>query len=380
MLNRTSSQNEKAMNITKMVFLLAIISLQGCGIYKAQFEGTPFEKHQTLEGTGFTRDRLDSLTNFLKNNLETTGMVVLHDGKVLYTYGDIEEVSYIASCRKSILSILYGKYVEKGTIDLNQTIGAIGINEDKGLLPIEKTATVNDIITSRSGVFYEPVNKGYDERNILERGSVQPGDYFVYNNWDFNVAGYILEKKSGKSVYQEIEEQLAIPLGFQDWNIKNQKKKHKKSKSRYPAYHVYISTRDMAKIGQLMLNEGKWHGNQLVPKDWIRKITTTFTPTDTVNKRYGRDASSPFQFSYGYMWWLIDNFNHHPDFEGAYSASGFGGQFITVIPKLNIVVAHKVKLPTVVKWGLKPGGISDNSYWKLLYNYVKTGQEESTGG
>ena len=126
------------------------------------------------------------------------------------------------------MSILYGKYVKNGTIDLNQTIGEIGIDEDKGLLDIEKTATINNIITARSGVFYKPANGGYDEDNILKRGSVKPGEYFVYNNWDFNVAGSILEIKSGNSVYQEIEEQLAIPLGFQDWNIKNQKKKLRK--------------------------------------------------------------------------------------------------------------------------------------------------------
>lgn len=363
------------MKLPKILFLAALIGFQSCGTHKAQFEGTPLEKHKALTGTGFTQDRLDSLTHFLENNLETTGLLILQNEKVLYEYGDIEEVSYIASCRKSVLSILYGKYVENGTIDLNQTIGDIGIDEDKALLPVEKTATINDIITSRSGVFYEPVNKGYDEENILERGSVKPGDYFVYNNWDFNVAGYILENKSGKSVYQEVEEQLAIPLGFQDWNIKNQKKKFRKSKSRYPAYHIYISTRDMAKIGQLLLNEGQWNGNQLVSKDWIKKMTTTVTPTDTVNKRYGRKESDAFQFSYGYMWWLVDNFKHHPDFEGAYSASGFGGQFITVIPKLNMVVAHKVKLPTLVLWGLKPGGISDHSYWQLLYDYVKTENE-----
>ena len=58
-------------------------------------------------------------------------MMIIKDGKILYEYGDIDEVSYIASCRKSVLSMLYGKYVENGTIDLNQTIGDMGIDEDK---------------------------------------------------------------------------------------------------------------------------------------------------------------------------------------------------------------------------------------------------------
>lgn len=356
----------------KLIMIGTIVLTFGCSTSKPQFEGVPFEKHATLVGTGFTQSRLDSLTMFLRNNLETTGMLVLQNGKILYEYGDIEEVSYIASCRKSILSILYGKYVENGTIDLNETIGEIGIDEEDGLLPQEKEATVNDIITSRSGVFHIPANGGYDEKNILERGSVKPGEYYVYNNWDFNVAGYILEKKSGKSIYQELEDQLARPLGFQDWNIKAQKKKANKSKSRYPAYHIHISTRDMAKIGQLMLNKGKWHGKQMVSEEWIEKITTTVTPTDTVNKRTGHTKLFPFQFSYGYMWWLVDNFRHHTDFEGAFTATGWGGQFITIIPKLNMVVAHKYKVPILVNWGLMSGGVDDYAFWQVLYDFIKT--------
>ncbi len=359
----------KTIVLTICVVLLSI----GCSTHKPSFKGTAFEKHLTLSGTGFSQSKLDTLTNFITNNLETTGMLILQDGKILYEYGNIEEVSYISSCRKSVLSMLYGKYVENGTIDLQQTIGDIGIDEKDGLLPQEKEATINDIITTRSGVFHIPANGGYDKDNILKRGSVKHGKYFVYNNWDFNVAGYILEKKSGNNIYNEIEEQLAIPLGFQDWNIKNQKKKHSKSKSQYPAYHIYLSTRDMAKIGQLMLNKGKWNGEQLISKEWIEKITTTVTPTKIVNERYNLKKTSPFQFSYGYMWWLVDNFKHHPDFEGAYTAHGYGGKFITVIPKRNIVIAHQVKLPVLVKWGLKDGGVGNYTFWKLLHDFI--GQE-----
>jgi CubicO group peptidase (beta-lactamase class C family) len=351
-----------------------IVLFISCGTNKSQFKGTPFEKHTTFKGTGFTQVKLDLLTNFLKNNLETTGMLILQNGKILYEYGDIEELGYNASVRKSILSILYGKYVENGTIDLNQTIGDIGIDEEDGLLPQEREATVNDIITARSGVFHIPANGGYDTGNVLKRGSVKHGEYFVYNNWDFNVAGYILENKSGNSIYKELEEQLAIPLGFQDWNIKSQKKKYNNSKSKYPAYHMYLSTRDMAKIGQLMLNEGKWNGKQIISKDWIKKITTTVTPTKTVNERYGRNESSPFQFSYGYMWWLVDNLKHHPDFEGAYSATGYGGQFITIIPKLNMVVVHKNKLGILDYLGLK-NDVADWQYWQLLHDYIATKRE-----
>jgi len=358
-------------NLKIIICFIFLLSIYKCNTYKPTYKGVAFEKNYSQIRTIFSQSKLDSLTEYL-TKLETTGMVVLKDDEMIYQYGNIKEVSYIASCRKSILSILYGKYVEDGTINLEETIGKIGIDEKDGLLPKEKEATVQDIITARSGVFHIPANGGYDKDNVLKRGSVKHGEYFLYNNWDFNVAGYILEKKTGNSIYNELEEQLAIPLGFQDWNLKNQKKYYNKRKSKYPAYHIYLSTRDMAKVGQLMLNKGKWDGKQIVSKDWIKKISTTVTSTDTINKRYGRNKSSPYQFSYGYMWWLVDNFKHNPDFEGAYSAAGWGGQFITIIPKLNVVVAHKVKLSTLVKIGLKPGGIGDYTYWELLYDNIRT--------
>ncbi|MEW7280197.1 serine hydrolase [Aquimarina sp. 2201CG1-2-11] len=278
--------------------LLLVVMLQACGPHKPQFMGTPFEKHTDLKETGFTQKKLDSMRSYISKNLTTEGMIILKNGKLLFEYGNVEDLGYLASVRKSILSMLYGKYVENGTIILDETIGEIGVEEDGGLTDLEKTATVHDIINSRSGVFYTPVNGGSDNKNILKRGSKKPGEYFVYNNWDYNVAGYIFEKKTGKDIYQELEDQLAIPLGFQDWNIKNQKKQYKKSKSRYPAYHMYISVRDMAKIGQLMLNDGKWNGKQLISKEWIKKTTSTITSTEEINNRKGLNESSPYQLSY----------------------------------------------------------------------------------
>lgn len=132
----------------------------------------------------------------------------------------------------------------------------------------------------------------------------------------------------------------------------------------------------MAKIGQLMLNKGKWNGKQIISKNWIKKITTTVTPTEVINKRKGLTETSPFQFSYGYMWWMVDNIKHNPDFEGAYTASGYGGQYLTIIPKINMVIVHKNKLPTLVRWGLKRGNdVTDWQYWELLNKHIGTKKE-----
>jgi CubicO group peptidase (beta-lactamase class C family) len=340
--------------------------LTNCSTYTASFKGQALEKSRNGNEHGFTKERLENLTNYLEDHMETTGMVVLFDGKIIYEYGDIAQVSYNASVRKSVLSMLYGKYVENGVIDLRTTLQEMGIDDVDSLLAIEKTATIHDIISARSGVFHLPVNGGYDEKNVLKRGAVKPGEYFLYNNWDYNVAGYILEKYAEKSIYEELEEQLARPLGFQDWNIKNQEKMYDDDKSFYPAYHMYMSTRDHAKIGQLMLNNGKWNGKQLISKSWIEKTLTAYTPKDTVNKRYGLTESSSIQQAYGYMWWLFKTFKNNPDFEGAYTARGWGGQFLTIIPKRKLVIAHMTAVSTLVKIGWLNGGVSDDDYWNIL--------------
>ena len=329
------------------------------------YKGTEWERYESAEAAGFDQAKLDEVTAYIQENANTTGLVAVYDGKVIYEYGDVEVISYIASCRKSVLSILYGKYVDDGTIDLNTTIGELGMDEDDGLLPIEKQATINHLITSRSGVFHIASNAGYDTKNIKERGSRQPGEYFVYNNWDFNAAGYVFEHFAGKSIYEELEDQLAKPLGFQDWNIKNQRKYHNEEKSRYPAYHIYVSTRDMAKIGQLMLNEGVWSGERLISEEWFKKSTTTFTPTDTVMARYADQSDDLPRFSYSSMWWNFDEFRGDDRFEGSITARGYGGQYITVIPELKLVIAHKTKLSK------KNRGTKTATYFQIIDRIVK---------
>ena len=354
-----------------LVFLPIIF--QSCITHKAAFTGQEWEKYQSPESTGFDSQDLAELTNYIEDSSNTTGLVAIYDGKVIYEYGDVEKITYIASCRKSVLSMLYGKYVENETIDLSTEIGSLGIDEKDGLLPKEKEATINAIITSRSGVFHEASNGGYDKENFLERGSVEHGEYFVYNNWDFNVAGYILELYAKKTIYEDMEEQLAIPLGFQDWNIKNQRKYGKKRKSQYEAYHMYISTRDMAKIGQLMLNEGEWEGKQLISRNWIRKTTSTVTPYETLMERFGQPDPNTPHMSYGYMWWLIDEFSGTKAYEGAYTAIGYGGQFITVIPARKLVIAHKTKLNLLTKIGITYKATEAPEYYSIINKLINAG-------
>jgi len=154
--------------------------------------------------------------------------------------------------------MIYGVHIRSGEIRLNKTVKELGLDDVGGLLPVEKEATIKDIISARSGI-YHPASYPGDFLSLApKRGTVKHGTYWLYSNWDFNAAGYIFEKETGKNIYDEVERQLAVPLQMQDWKRSLQQKEGDSTRSVYPAYPMWFSTRDMPRIGLLMLNEGKW--------------------------------------------------------------------------------------------------------------------------
>lgn len=304
---------------------------------------TDWPRWDRPEAAGFSSSRLEALRTWLKTD-DTTAMMVVVGGKSLFQYGDLSHVSYLASVRKSILAILYGKYVENGTIPLTKTLKEIGLDDTGGLLDRERQATVEHLITARSGVYHQASNAGDDTSSAPPRGSQRPGTYYLYNNWDFNAAGSVFEKLTGKSIYDALEGDLARPLGMQDFDRKRHQRNGDATRSEHLAYHIHLSTRDMARIGELMLREGKWDGRQLVSRDWLRRITSLVTPLNEMNPPDKRALGTGIRWGYGYMWWVWDAPNSSGPFTGAYTGMGAGGQYITVLPKLNAVIAHKTDL------------------------------------
>ena len=306
------------------------------------------------------KSKYNKLEIFLKDSCQTSSLMVLKKGEPIYEYGDTKEVSYLASCRKSVLALLYGPFVENGTINLNENLQDLGMDDKGGLLDIEKEATINNILQSRSGVYHKAANSGDATDKAPQRGTVKPGSLWLYNNWDFNIAGAILEKKTGKNIYVLMDSQLAKPLGFEDWSISNQRKFDDSKESLYPAYHMFLSTCDMAKIGQLMMQKGKWNGDQIISKKWIEKITSIITS----NAEAQKTGLAWYDFAYGYYWWIWDKPFKNKSFKWAYTASGAFGQFITVIPRLNLVIAHKTVYPS-------NRNTTPEQYFKILDKILK---------
>ena len=209
----------------RVVFTAALVLSVGLpGLLSAQTDVVvPGEQWEDvargdLAGYGWSADALQRTSAFIRDSANTTGLVVVDRGRIVFDYGDVSELSYLASVRKSILAMLYGSWVERGIIDLDVTLAELGVDDEGGLLEIERQATVRDLITARSGVYHAASNGGDDLANAPERGSKEPGSYMLYNNWDFNAAGAVFEQLTGRDIYDEVQSQLATPLQFEDWD------------------------------------------------------------------------------------------------------------------------------------------------------------------
>jgi len=306
--------------------------------------GRDWERISKPEDAGYSSAKLDALRVWMKTQA-TKGMLVSVGGRVLFEYGDVKYVSKIASTRKSILGMLYGNYVASGKIDLQKTVKEAGIPEMRPFLPIEEHATLEMLLMARSGIYF-PYDEAPTDRPPRE-GSQYPGTFFCYQNWDFDAAGVAFEKLTGRDIYDALETDLAHPLGMQDFDRSRQKK----GPGPVPEYAMYISTRDMARLGLLMLRNGKWNDKALMPENWVKYLTTLTTHDADLFPMSFRllMVTGPARWGYGATWWVWDH-PHYPGdvylgpYEGAYSAFGTGGQYLTVLPNLDMVVSHKVEV------------------------------------
>ncbi len=327
----------------RIAFILLIsITLLSCSGEAQIYPDINWATHQNPVEAGWSDSDRQAFTRYVIDSTYITGLLIIHKGEIVLEFGDLEENSYIASCRKSVLAMLYGKYVKSGQINLNKTLIELNIEDHSPLLKIEQSATIKDVISARSGVFLPGSNGGDFRRLAPERGSVKPGSYWLYNNWDFNVAGYLFEQETNQNIYDEIEVQLVTPLQMQDWNRALQLKNGNLEVSKFPAYHMWFSTRDMARIGLLMLRNGKWREKQVVPEAWVKEMITQRTSYQEAQKNAPILKEDGLDLGYGYLWWLIENTEDNR-LKNAYSAQGALGQNITIYPEIDVVLAFKTK-------------------------------------
>jgi len=287
------------------------------------------------EDVGYSSTKLEEV----KEAAKTSGfdaMIVLYDGKILFSWGEVSTNYFAHSIRKPFLSALYGIHVSNGTINLEATLEELQIDDiPPSLTSEEKQATVRQLLQSRSGVYHEAaaeMQSMIDSRP--ERGSHPPGAYFYYNNFDFNVAGVIFEQETGTKIFEEFKQRIATPIGMQEFSPENCHYHYELEKSKHPAYIFRMSARDMARFGALYQKNGNWDGEQIISEDWIEESTTVYSIEDTTLGN-----------GYGYMWKIIPEGSILSEMFGGYRVifhTGFGGvQALVIIPELNLVIVQR---------------------------------------
>ncbi len=167
------------------------------------------------------------------------------------------------------------------------------------------------------------MNRTYDpEHFVLERPVVAaPGTKFAYNSGISVMLGEIIRKVSHLPADKFAETNLFTPLGISNyrwWAFPNG--------SVHTGGGLYLRPRDMAKIGCLILNNGRWHGKQIVSEDWVRESTKQQPPDDGQGLNQG----------YAYQWWRF-SFKCRDQMIPAVQARGYGGQSILIFPSLDLV-------------------------------------------
>ena len=265
-------------------------------------------------------------------------MIVLRQGKpVLEHYWngyDKDTLHDMRSATKSITSLMVGIAIDKGML------GSVDDPIKTYLEPGYRNApalghgiALKDLLTMSSGLAcndHNPASPGNEEKMYPKTNWIDffvnlpvayaPGAATYYCTAGVVTLGRIVAESSKMSIPDFATRHLFAPLGIQNarWATFDNGRQHD------TGGHLYLRPRDMAKIGQLVLQGGKWNGTQLVSTGWITKSTSALTTMDATSK-------------YGYLWWQR-LFKLGDKTITAHQARGNGGQYIFVIPELDMVV------------------------------------------
>lgn len=290
----------------------------------SRFPDRNWQRYRTPEDAGWSSQGLAQAER-LSQQAGSAAVFIVYDGAVLAEWGQTGRRFMCHSIRKSLLSALYGIAADAGAIDINETIGAAGIDEIQPLTKREKTAKISDLLKSRSGVY---LPAAYETRSAREnrprRGSHEPGQYWYYNNWDFNTLATVYNRKAGDDLFHAFQTLIAEPLGMEDFALRHTHYHREPEISRHPAYRFRMSARDLARFGLLYLNGGRWRDRQIVPTSWISESTRAWSTIEGGG--------------YGYMWWTEDG---QLGKLGAYAAWGYGGHALFVVPEARLVLVHR---------------------------------------
>lgn len=243
---------------------------------------------------------------------------------------DISTRHDLQSITKRVVALLVGIALDRGAIKSVDSPLLPFFPEHADLrTPERERITLRDLLTMRAGLDWplkpylsmaRRVDAAPDPyRLVLEQPmAAKPGTRFRYNNGVVELVGGLVQKATSRRLDQFAREALFEPLGITDWEWGRMA-----SGDPSASGGLRLRPRDLAKIGQLVLDHGSWRGRQVVSAEWIR---------DMVLPRIVRPT-----FSYAYLWWRDQASVDGHSIEWI-AGSGWGGQCLNILPSLGLVV------------------------------------------
>jgi CubicO group peptidase (beta-lactamase class C family) len=294
-------------------------------------------------------------------------LLVVRNGKLIgerYFNGtDRYYADHTASTGKSYTSALVGIALRENYLtSLDQKMMDFFPEYAKADLdPIKYDITIKHLLQMRAGYAFEEsgdyVDPWFQSADMMEFAIEVPlaadiDQTFAYSSHSSHILSGILTKATGMSTYDFAQQYLFDPLDI------TVKRWDQDSQGYYFGFgYLWFSPRDMARFGQLYLNNGFVDAQQIIPAGWIEESTQKYSIDASWFKKHFED------FGYGYQWWLAQAGGYD-----VYFALGHGGQIIANIPELDMVIV------TTAHWEVSPetSGTQINSVLNLIANFILT--------
>jgi CubicO group peptidase (beta-lactamase class C family) len=252
--------------------------------------------------------------------------------------GSIGRATRIQSATKSYTSALLGIALELGCLSSVDQKMMEFFPELAGQVtdPRKHRITIRQMLEMRAGYpweestpeLFEMLYRGFRPSLLVDVPLVRdPGTGFEYSNLTSHLLGIIVARAAGTDLRSFAEEHLFGALGvapaewIRDWE------------GYYNGHaDLYFTARQMARFGQLYLDEGQYQGEQLIPAEWVRDSLRSYSQ-DAWRYKVGRNVA---RLGYGYQWWSARAGNHR-----YHMAWGHGGQQIALLREHNLVVVVK---------------------------------------
>jgi len=315
------------------------------------------------ENTDYNEKKLQDAYKSISNVTGIRSLVISYKHEIIYeeyynnTNSGPDSIIDIRSATKSILSALIGIAIDKGFINsVDQTLSEFISPLVDSLDPQKGQITIHQLLTMTSGqewseipgpsefpdFIYAPDQFLYALNKPLIN---TPGTVFNYSDGSAHLLSVILTQATGMTASQFANKYLFEPLG-----IGNRFWYEDKQGYNYGGVGLCVGPYDMIKFGNLFLNKGKYKGVQIVSENWVDKAITNYISTGNV---------LPYLTNYGYYWWVGTRKGF-----SFYTAMGYGGQYIFVVPDLNLVVVSTCNFTGI------GGSVQAGENWKNITDII----------